>query len=220
MNELKRLKSETGKSIMISKSDKDSKLVLANIDDYKRRIQEEINILKSIDHPHIINLYEVFEDKRNIHLIMEECKAGTLIDRVLNQENKKLTERKVSEIMESIIKAINHIHSLGICHRDLKPENILFVNKNDDTSLKLIDFGLGKNLNDQNDKSSNFVGSPHYVAPEILNGGFDIKCDIWSAGVIMYNLLSGQMPFNGKDTEEIYEEIKKENVCFPPKCKK
>jgi len=148
---------------------------------------------------------------------MEECKGGSLEDRILSSAGKKLTERKVAEIMESIFQAINHIHAQGFCHGDLKHENILFARKDDDNSLKLIDFGLGKNTKDPSDKN-NFVGSPHYVAPEILNGECNIKSDIWSAGVIMYSLLSGQMPFNGKDREEIYKEIQSGKVFYPPRC--
>ena len=149
---------------------------------------------------------------------MEECNGGTLEDKVINSTGKQLSERKICGIMESIFEAINHIHAMGICHRDLKPENILFVNKDDDNSLKLIDFGLGKDTKNSKEQK-NYVGSPQYVAPEILNGGFDIKCDVWSAGVIMYSLLSRQFPFKGKNKEELYKAIQKEEVCFPPQCK-
>lgn len=148
---------------------------------------------------------------------MEECVGGNLLDKLANSKDKKLTEKRVCEIMALIFEAINHMHSKGICHRDLKPDNILFATKDDDFSLKIIDFGLGKNLKESKNLND-VVGSPHYVAPEILNGEFDIKCDVWSAGVIMYNLLSGQFPFDGKDKDEIFKEIKKENPSFPPKC--
>jgi calcium-dependent protein kinase len=184
--------------------------------DYNRAL-EEIAILQSLDHPNIIKLYEVCHDKKNIYLIMEECSGGSLLDRLINSKEKKLTEKKVCEIMKLIFESINHIHSQGICHRDLKPENILFSKKDDDFSLKLIDFGLGKNLKESK-IMNDFVGSPYYIAPEILRGEFDFKCDIWSAGVIMYILLSGQFPFNGKKRDEIYSEIKTENVLFPPLC--
>lgn len=149
---------------------------------------------------------------------MEECSGGTLEDLIVNSNGKKLSEKQVSELMEHLFEGINHIHSQGICHRDLKPENILFSDNNDFSSLKIIDFGLGKNLNNPQE-DNDFVGSPHYVAPEILKGNFDIKSDIWSAGVIMYSLLSGQFPFEGKNKNEIFEEIKKGEVLFPPKCK-
>jgi calcium-dependent protein kinase len=178
---------------------------------------EEIAILQSIDHPNIINLYEVCQDKKDIFLIMEECNGGSLLDRLIDSKGKKLTEKKVCEIMSIIFEALNHIHLKGICHMDLKPENILFSTKDDDFSLKLIDFGLGKNLKESIQKNES-LGSPHYVAPEILRGEFDIKCDIWSAGVIMCILLTGQLPFNGKDKEEIYNKIKTERASFPPEC--
>lgn len=149
---------------------------------------------------------------------MEECNGGTLEEKIINSKGKKFEEKIVSEIMEIIFEAVNHIHHQNICHRDLKPENILFQDSEDIRSLKLIDFGLGKSYAEL-DEINKFVGSPQYVAPEILKGGEDIKCDVWSAGVIMYSLLSGQMPFTGKTQEEMYKEIKKEEACYPPKCK-
>lgn len=189
-----------------------SKARLTNI----KTTQEEIKLLKSLDHPHIINLYEVYEGPRNFFLVLEQCCGGSLEDKIINSQGKKLSEKKVSEIMEQIFEAINHIHAQGIAHRDLKPENILFQVKDDDNSLKLIDFGLGKDKKDSD--VNNFVGSPQYVAPEVLEGEFELKCDIWSAGVIMYSLLSGKLPFDGKDRKEIFANIKKGELCFPPQC--
>lgn len=149
---------------------------------------------------------------------MDECNGGSLEDLILNSGGHRLSEKKVCEIMEQIMEALNHVHTQGICHRDLKPDNILFSSKDDNFSLKLIDFGLGKDYKDQSIMES-YINNPQYVAPEVLNDEFDLKCDIWSAGVIMYSLLSGKMPFEGKNKDEIYKEIKKKDFCFPPEGK-
>jgi len=194
-----------------------SKRKISNNDKFK----EEINILKSIDHPNIIKLHEVFEDKNDYYLIMEECLGGSLFDRIFTKLSgkKQISEKNIALIFKQIIDALNHCHSQGICHRDLKPENILFLNKSDNSPLKLIDFGLGVSNLNENVKLIQKVGSPHYVAPEVLNGEYDFKCDIWSAGVILYNLFSGTHPFNGKNEKEIFASIQAKKVYFPSESK-
>lgn len=194
-----------------------SKSKISNIEKYK----EEINILKKMDHPNIIKLHEVYEDKRSLYLITEECTGGTLFERIFNttcRNKKTLSEKKIATLFKQLIEALFYCHALGICHRDIKPENLLFLNKDDNSPLKLIDFGLGVLINKEA-KLHFKAGSPHYVAPEVLEGEYDEKCDIWSAGVILYNLASGLQPFDGKTEAEIYEKIKQGNVCFPPERK-
>lgn len=152
---------------------------------------------------------------------MEECTGGSLFNRIFSKLSgkKQISEKNIALIFKQIMDALNHCHSQGICHRDLKPENILFLNKSENSPLKLIDFGLGAiNLND-NVKFIQKVGSPHYVAPEVLNGEYDFKCDVWSAGVILYNLFSGTQPFNGKNENEIYAAINAKKVYFASECK-
>ena len=187
----------------------------------KDKFKEEINILKKIDHPNIIKLHEVFEDKFDYYLIMEECTGGSLFNRIFSNlsSKKQISEKNIALIFKQIIDALNHCHAEGICHRDLKPENILFLNKSDDSPLKLIDFGLGVMKQNENTKFIQKVGSPHYVAPEVLNGEYDFKCDVWSAGVILYNLFSGTQPFDGKSENEIYTLINNKKVYFPLSCK-
>jgi len=152
---------------------------------------------------------------------MEECSGGSLFDRIFGKSSgkKKITEKNIAVIFKQIMDALNHCHSQGICHRDLKPENILFLNKSDNSPLKLIDFGLGVINQNENIKLFQKVGSPHYVAPEVLDGEYDFKCDIWSAGVILYNFFSGTQPFEGKNQKEIYAAIKTKKVNFPSDSK-
>jgi len=180
----------------------------------------EINIMIKIDHPNVINLYEVFEDSRYVYLIMEECSGGELFDRIYDRISSKnlYTEKEAAKIFKQFMSAVCHCHSMKICHRDLKPENLLFLNKTDD-DLKIIDFGLSRIFDEKNHSMDSKVGTAYYVSPEILAGDYDEKCDIWSSGVILYILLTGDPPFNGENDNVIYRKIAKKKFSFPSPSK-
>lgn len=182
----------------------------------------EINIMSKTDHPSIIKLYEIYEDTRNIYLVMEECTGGELFDRIISrvESGKMYTEKQATKIFQQMISAICYCHSQGICHRDLKPENILFLTKDEDSPIKVIDFGLSRVTADlkKEGKQAHMttrVGTAYYVSPEVLQGYYDEKCDVWSAGVLLYILLSGDPPFNGANDNEIYRCIAKRKYSFP-----
>lgn len=111
------------------------------------------------------------------------------------------------------MQAINYCHSNGIAHRDLKPENFLFLTKHEDSPLKLIDFGLSKNFETAESMHTK-AGTPYYISPEVLKGEYNESCDIWSAGVILYILLSGVPPFYGNTDPEILDSVKKGKYSF------
>ena len=192
-----------------------SKLDINNLPKFER----EINILMKTDHPNIIKLYEVFETKNSLYLIMEECHGGELFDRILEHiENEEMyTEKEAAEIIKQVMSAVEYCHNNDICHRDLKPENLLLLKKGNEKNnpIKVIDFGLSQTLNIKKILSSK-VGTAYYVSPEILAGKYNEKCDIWSVGVILYVLLSGDPPFNGPSDGVIYSKIKKMKFTFPP----
>lgn len=194
-------------------------LAIKQIQNYSK-FMLEINILAKMDHPNIIKLYEVFEDKRYVYLIMEECTGGELFDRIIDklQNDTIFTEREAAKIFKQMILAIAYCHKQGICHRDLKPENLLLVNKTDDSPIKVIDFGLSNIFKDaktgKETKMTTKVGTAYYVSPEVLSGNYDEKCDIWSAGIILYILLCGDPPFNGPNDNEIYRRIKAKKFTF------
>ncbi|KRX01612.1 Protein kinase-like domain [Pseudocohnilembus persalinus] len=175
------------------------------------RFKREIDIMRELDHPNIIKLYETFEDTRNIYLVMEMCEGGELFDRILDKGN--FSELEARQVFKQMIQAINYCHKAGIAHRDLKPENFLYLTKHDDSPIKLIDFGLSKNYDDKN-KMTTKAGTPYYISPEVLQGNYDQSCDVWSSGVILYILLSGVPPFYGNTDPEILQAVKKGEYSF------
>ena len=191
-----------------------SKLNIKNV----KKFQNEIEVLMKMDHPNIVKLYEVFESDNSLYLIMEECYGGELFDRILHRinTNNMYTEREACLLMKQIIGAIEYCHNNGIAHRDLKPENLLYLKEGseEDNPLKIADFGLSQSINLKKMLTSK-VGTSYYVPPEILAGNYTEKCDIWSAGIILYILLSGEPPFNGPNDETIFARIKTYKYEFP-----
>ena len=183
------------------------KLVKKDILDerYLKAFKEEINILKQLDHPYILKLYEIYEDKTRFFVVTELCKGGELFDELI--ERGKYGERDAASALRQILQAIAYCHSKNITHRDLKPENIL-IDKELNNSLKIIDFGAGT-LFEKGKKLDLQYGTSYYIAPEVLEKNYNEKCDIWSLGVIMYILLSGIPPFNGHTDMEIIARVKK-----------
>ncbi len=175
----------------------------------KGRFKTEIDLLRATDHPNIIKLYDIFEDNIFIYLIMEECTGGEFFDRLAKRakQNKMYTEKDGAKILKQILQAVNYLHSHGVCHRDLKPENILFSTISEDSQVKLIDFGLSKVFDGDNNTMKGTVGTTFYMAPEVINGKYNEKCDIWSCGVILYIMLCGKPPFYSSDEEELKEKI-------------
>ena len=175
----------------------------------KKTLKTEIDLLRATDHPNIIKLYETFEDKKNLYLIMEECNGGELFDRLQKNalNNKMYTEKDAAKIMKQILEAINYLHYHGVCHRDLKPENILFSSVEESSQIKLIDFGLSKVVKSMDDIIKGEVGTTYYMAPEVILGNYNEKCDVWSCGVILYIMLSGNPPFYDNNEEKLKDKI-------------
>ena len=193
-----------------------SKLSIKNLEKFER----EINILIKSDHPCIIKLYEIFESNRSLYLIMEECKGGEVFDKIIEhiQAKDMYTEKDAANIFLQMMSAVEYCHNNGICHRDLKPENLLYLNEGSEAKnpIRVIDFGLSQVIS-PNTKLKTKVGTAYYVAPEILKGSYTEKCDIWSAGVILYILLSGSPPFNGPNDNAIYKKIATMKFDYPEK---
>ena len=191
------------------------------------KFKNEINILSKVDHPNIIRLYEIFEDDRYISLIMELCQGGELFQKIneLAEKDESFSEKEAVKIFKQLMLAICYCHSQGICHRDLKPENILFLNKNPDSPIKIIDFGLSKIFGEikpimkgnkvEKNIMSLRVGTAYYMSPEVIQGNYDNKCDIWACGVILYIMLCGYPPFDGDTENDILKAISRKKFSFP-----
>ena len=134
---------------------------------------------------------------------MEYCSGGELLERICSRG--RFDECSAAKIMRKLFSAINYLHERGISHRDLKPENFLFENTTDDAEIKIIDFGLSKQFFESSMRT--VVGTALYVAPEVLKGKYDNRCDNWSLGIIAYVLLCGNPPFYGNNNKEIFARI-------------
>ena len=175
---------------------------------------KEVDIISCLDHPNIIKFYETYHDKFYFHIVMELCKGKEVFDRIV--EDGRIKEKKVCMVIMKVLHAISYCHSRGVTHRDLKPENILFETLDSESEIKLIDFGLSRKVfNDE--KMHTILGTPYYVAPEVLQGEYDEKCDIWSIGALTYIMLCGDPPFKGNSNHEIFNKILREDVKFSSK---
>ena len=172
-------------------------------------LRRELEILKTVDHPHIIKLFEVYEDKKYLHLVMERCEGGDLLDYLLKKG--QLLEKEVLSFIYKALGAISYLHNLYICHRDIKPENLLLFSENGD-DLKLVDFGMSNFVKD--DELSTFAGTPYYISPEVIQGCYGKECDVWSLGVLTYFLLSGRQPFHSNSVQELFSNILNGNYSF------
>ena len=172
----------------------------------------EINILSKLSHPNIMQIFEVFDDNTNVYIVSEYCKGGELFDIISTKGS--FTEKDACVIMKQLMSAICYSHQNNIVHRDLKPENILMDNDTDDLTIKLIDWGCAQTIKSAK-QSKQADGTAYYIAPEVLKGEYDEKCDIWACGVIFYILLCGYPPFNGETDDEIYEAVLSGKFQFP-----
>jgi len=183
------------------------------------RFKQEIAIMKQMDHPNVIKLYETYESTKTIHLVMELCLGGELFDRIIQM--KKFNEKQAATMMQAMLRSLAYMHENRIMHRDLKPENFLLVEGKEvpieNATLKIIDFGLSARFCPSKPEATTKAGTPYYVAPEVLTGRYTCACDVWSAGVIMYVMLSGHPPFYGADDNEVLSKVKKSLYTFSPK---
>ncbi|KAI3445772.1 hypothetical protein Pfo_002437 [Paulownia fortunei] len=172
-------------------------------------VHREVEIMQHLSgHPGVVTLKAVYEDTESFHLVMELCSGGRLLDQMAREG--LYSEQKAANIIKELMLAIRYCHEMGVVHRDIKPENILLTSSE---QMKLADFGLAVRILD-GQSLTGVVGSPAYVAPEVLVGNYSEKVDIWSAGVLLHALLVGVLPFQGDSLETVFEAIKKEKLDF------
>jgi len=181
--------------------------------DYEKNLRMEMDILRRVDHPNIIALLEMIEAGNKLYFVMELVTGGELFDRIV--EKGSYSEEDAKTLVRKIVSAIEYLHKQNIAHRDLKPENLLVKSIEDDTEVKIADFGLSKII-DKDKMMQTACGTPGYVAPEVLNAeGYDKEVDMWSVGVITYILLCGFPPFYSESVPEVFEQIMKAEYDYP-----
>ena len=170
-------------------------------------LKREVDILSNMDHPYIVKYFGIFEDEHFIHIVMEYLKGHDLSKIISLKDYNDFNENQMGQIIHQLLKALSFIHSKNIIHRDIKPENILFSDKRNIFSLKLIDFGLAT----FSEEEKKIVGTPMYMSPEMIDGNGTYVSDIWSVGVVVYQMITGKLPFDGgeeDDNQILYEHIK------------
>mmetsp|Transcript_13688 Transcript_13688/g.36913 ORF Transcript_13688/g.36913 Transcript_13688/m.36913 type:complete len:537 (-) Transcript_13688:182-1792(-) len=171
------------------------------------RLASEVAVMKELDHPNLVKVLEVYEDTQFLHLVMEICSGGELFDRIIAE--RRFTERGAAVVMRQVLSATCHMHAASICHRDLKPENLMLRDRDvqiDNSVIKITDFGLARRFT-AGKPLTTIVGTPFYIAPEVLRGSYCESCDMWALGVIAYVLLGGYPPFKGRNDAEIFANI-------------
>lgn len=166
-------------------------------------LKNEVDNLVLLDHPNIVKLFETYENDEYLFMVQEYCEFS--FSKFLKKN--KLNEEMVRQLLKQLLSALVYCHKLGVIHRDIKFQNIMFSHENDIKSLKLIDFGLSGHIDSTNTQFSRAMGTAVYLAPEVILGEYNEKVDIWSVGVLIYYMLNGVPPFNGRDARELYENI-------------
>ncbi|KAL4592796.1 hypothetical protein LXL04_005801 [Taraxacum kok-saghyz] len=184
---------------------------LVNKDDIED-VRREVQIMHHLTgHRNIVELKGAYEDRHSVNLIMELCAGGELFDRIIAKGH--YSERAAAGLCRQMVTVVHNCHTMGVFHRDLKPENFLFLNTDEDSPLKATDFGLSVFFK-PGDVFKDLVGSAYYVAPEVLRRRYGAEADIWSAGVILYILLSGVPPFWGETEQSIFDAVLRGNLDF------
>ncbi|XP_075044012.1 serine/threonine-protein kinase BRSK2 isoform X3 [Mixophyes fleayi] len=182
------------------------------------KVEREIAILKLIEHPHVLKLHDVYENKKYLYLVLEHVSGGELFDYLVKKG--RLTPKEARKFFRQIISALDFCHSHSICHRDLKPENLLLDERN---NIRIADFGMAS-LQVGDSLLETSCGSPHYACPEVIRGEkYDgRKADIWSCGVILFALLVGALPFDDDNLRQLLEKVKRGVFhmphFIPPDC--
>ena len=185
---------------------------------YKR----EVEITLTLNHENVIKCYDVYEDNNSLHFVLELCEGGDLFDYILNNKNKSIEENEAMDILEQMLKSLIYLHEeIGIVHRDIKPENFLIKYINGKKIIKLTDFGFSdyipKNINNDNNNHNLYeqLGTPQYAAPEIFEGKeYTSKVDVWSLGVVLYNMINGTQLFGHSKNDNIKNDVLYKKINF------
>ncbi|XP_047151912.1 CDPK-related kinase 7-like isoform X1 [Vigna umbellata] len=176
-------------------------------------VRREVKILRALTgHKNLVQFYDAYEDNDNVYIVMELCKGGELLDKILSRGG-KYSEEDARIVMIQILSVVAFCHLQGVVHRDLKPENFLYISTDENSTLKVIDFGLSDYVK-PDERLNDIVGSAYYVAPEVLHRSYGTEADMWSIGVIAYILLCGSRPFWARTESGIFRAVLKADPSF------
>lgn len=174
-------------------------------------LENEIKVLRRLDHPNVVTLFEAYESKHSVYLVMQLVTGGELFDRIV--EKGSYTEKDAADLIKQVLDAVAYMHREGVVHRDLKPENLLYQCQDEDSKIMISDFGLSK-MEDSGIMAT-ACGTPGYVAPEVLaQKPYGKSVDVWSIGVISYILLCGYPPFYDENDANLFAQILKGEFEF------
>jgi calcium/calmodulin-dependent protein kinase I len=180
----------------------------------RQNLSQEMKVLKSLNHPRIVKLHDVFDsDPDMCYIVMELMSGGELFDRIIEKE--QYTEAEAKNVVCTIAQVLEYCHDRGIAHRDLKPENLLYSSRDEDSVIKIADFGFAKDTKEATVMAT-MCGTPGYFAPEVIKRKpYELKCDIWSLGVITYILLCGFPPFYDENQAVEMQKIQNAEYDYP-----
>ncbi|CAH1413657.1 unnamed protein product [Lactuca virosa] len=199
-----------GDRVAVKKIDKNKMVLPIAVEDVRR----EVRILRALSgHENVVQFHNAFEDDSFVYIVMELCKGGELLDRILSKKEGRYTEKDAAIVVRQMLKVAAECHLHGLVHRDMKPENFLFKSPKEDSRLKATDFGLSDFIRPGR-KFTDIVGSAYYVAPEVLKRRSGPESDVWSIGVITYILLCGRRPFWDRTEDGIFKEVLRNKPDF------
>lgn len=179
-------------------------------------IQREMDILRLVNHKNVVRLYDLFDTDTKLYFVLEYMRGGVLYG-VLSKKDIHFSEERASHVLKDVLQGLEYLHSLDIVHRDIKPENILTSSQKWPFTAKLADFGLSNFLAEHTGALESKVGTPYYCAREVVvNDHYGAKADLWSVGVLAYEMLSGTKPFRGKDSVQVLLAIRDGTFVFEP----
>lgn len=180
-------------------------------------ILREMNIMRSVSHFNIVNTVDMFDSPGHLHIVLEYMQGGELFDIIADAGS--FSEQQAAQVTRDVIKGMQYLHMHDIVHRDIKPENVLCVSKSWPLQVKIADFGLADFSKDgEINAAGNMIGTPGYVAPEVVNREkYGSPVDMWAVGVLLYIMLSGKMPFYGRDDEACLRMISTGKYTLPPR---
>lgn len=167
----------------------------------------EIGLIKLLDHPNIVKVFEVFQTVTVLYIVMELCTGGELFDKLYEQPGEKFSEADAHYLAKKMIGSLAYLHTNGVVHRDLKLENFIFTDTTKDAEVKLIDFGFSRRYRKGAEIMTNSIGTCYYMAPEVIKEHYTNAADLWSVGVVIFMMVTGQVPFGGNENAEIIEGI-------------